>query len=235
MSSLYIHIPFCEKKCFYCSFAVAINQHQHKDRYMECLKKEIEFYDPADIKTLYIGGGTPTTLSCSQISCLVGLIKKKFTIEDNAEITIEANPENIDPDMARCLLELGFNRVSLGVQSFSDDRLRYLGRCHDSSCVLDAFRVLRDSGFSNISVDMIYGFEGQTRECLENDLDTVISLGCEHLSLYSLSIEEKSLFYVKNTGLSSDKGQADFYKIIVEKLENKGYHQYEISNFERVG
>lgn len=233
--SLYLHLPFCEKKCFYCSFVVAVGARHRMGDYVAAIKKESERYRATTVSTIYLGGGTPSMLSADDLRRLFQAIKDNFQYSADSEITIEANPENLDLDKARILLDLGVNRVSLGVQTFHDKYLRYLGRVHDSSKARSAFRDLRRAGFRNINVDLMFAFPDQTDAQLREDLNILLGLGSEHVSLYSLTIEENSRFYARQVVPKDPQGQSEQYELVVETLNAAGIAQYEVSNFSRPG
>ena len=231
MSSLYIHIPFCKRKCLYCSFVISIGQEKRINDYLAALHVEAEFYKNLELGTIYIGGGTPTLIDCEQIKMLVNIIRKNFKINNGAEFTIEANPEGLDEKKAMLLRDLGFNRVSLGVQSLNNRYLKFLGRCHDRNAAIEAFRNLRRAKFPNINVDLMYSFPSQTKEEIKKDVCAITSLGSEHLSLYSLTIEPNSRFYAQKLSLGDSQYLRDQYKFICELITRAGFKQYEISNF----
>lgn len=231
LTSLYIHIPFCGRKCFYCSFAVCVGQGNRVEAYLDCLSREARGHPKEKIKTVYLGGGTPSLLSADQFLKLARLIEENFSVEPDAEWTLEANPESVDEDKAFLWKSAGVNRVSLGIQSLNDRYLRYLGRNHDAEKARQAYRVIRDAGFSNVNVDLMFSFPGQTREDIEADAAALTALGSEHISLYMLNVEEHSRFYAQKICLPGDDEQAASYGAVVRHLEAAGYRQYEISNF----
>lgn len=235
MTGLYLHIPFCQKKCFYCSFVVSIGQEHRMDEYLECLSKEADHYQGRAIDTVYIGGGTPSSLNELQLKMLFDMIHRKFLIHKDSEFTIEINPESIDLSKAKLLRNLGVNRVSLGVQSLNDHILRYLGRNHDNKRALISFDVLRQAGFENINVDFMFSFPDQTIEELKEELVKMTALGSEHLSIYSLTIEEHSRFFAQKLQLADNEEQAAQYLFVVEELARNHFQQYEVSNFSKNG
>lgn len=235
MTSLYIHIPFCQNKCFYCSFVVSIGQEQRVDAYLDSLALEARPFLGTKIETAYIGGGTPTFLNSQQLKKLISIIRTNFQFSDHAEFTIEANPEGIDPAKANLLFDLGINRVSSGVQSLNDKYLKDLGRCHDAETARKAFYYLRAAGFDNINLDLMYSFPGQTEKEIANDVRAIADLGSDHLSLYTLTIEKNSRFFVRQIRSQDDHVQADQYVLVTRLLESAGFRQYEISNFAKPG
>ncbi len=237
MTSLYIHIPFCFKKCFYCSFAVAVAQQSHIDNYLTCLEKEIQLtaFDNSQVSTIYFGGGTPTLLSPQQLARLVKIVQSHFIFSPDAEWTIEANPESVDFEKACFLKGQGINRVSLGIQSFNDKYLEFLGRNHKADDARAAFSILRKAGFQNISIDVMCGLPKQSFDEVEQDIREAAQMQSEHVSLYFLNVEPKSRFYAKNVKEQKGGEAAEYYERVVRLLEERGLRQYEISNFARPG
>jgi len=235
MSSLYIHIPFCEKKCFYCSFVVSVGQRHRVDLYLDCLSDEALYYKGDAIQTVYLGGGTPTFLTNEQLQKIFDVIHNNFKLADDVECTVEANPEGLDIAKIKFLKKLGVNRISLGVQSLNNEYLKYLGRIHDREKAVDAFHIIREGGIENINLDLMYTFPEQSCDELQDDVGAISELGSEHLSLYALSIEPNSRFYVKKEQLPNDQVQVDQYILVCRFLEKAGLKQYEVSNFARPG
>ncbi len=232
---LYVHIPFCHRKCFYCSFVVNIGQEKKIDIYLDCLAKEARQYQGSNISTIYLGGGTPTYLSGDQLKRLVRIIEENFKYRKGIEWTIEANPEGITLEKMKLIKNLGINRVSLGVQSLNNKYLKYLGRNHDSHLALQSLEIMRKADFDNVNVDFMYSFPNQTRDELEEDLRAMGKLDSEHISLYMLTIEGPSRFYAQEIQLKNDEIQAEEYLRVVEFLEEVNLKQYEISNFAKDG
>ncbi len=233
MTSLYVHIPFCISKCLFCSFVVSIGQAHRVDEYIDALARESAAHKGARIGTVYFGGGTPTFLDERQLRKLTDAIRKNFDVEDSAEWTIEANPENLNLSKARFLRELGFNRLSIGVQSFDERYLKFLGRNHDRDTALKSYADARNAGFTNINVDLMFGFPGQSVQDLASDIHAIAQLQSEHVSLYNLTIEENSRFHAKQIKLDDQDHLAAEYVLICESLEGMGLRQYEVSNFSR--
>ncbi len=232
IKNAYIHIPFCKSKCNYCSFTSFVDV-SDIEKYLVCLEKEITFfYQNEKLNTLYFGGGTPSLLSVNQIKQLLNL----FSFENDAEITIELNPNDIDELYLKNLLKTGINRLSFGVQTFNDDILNIIGRRHDSKEAINIVNLAKDVGFDNISIDLIYGLPNQSMESFKNDLEIAINLPIQHLSFYGLKIEEGCKFY-KNIpdNLPDSDNQADMYEFLCEYLEKNSYEHYEISNFSKRG
>ena len=234
-TSLYIHIPFCKNKCYFCSFVVSIGKEHQIDSYLESVSKEAGYYKDTFVETIYIGGGTPSFMNHGQLERLIRIIRENFKFTPVCEFTIEANPENVNFSKAKLLHELGVNRISLGVQSLKDKYLKFLGRPHNSRDAIVAFNNLRKAGFNNINLDLMFSFPGQKSEELEGDVRDIAALGSEHLSLYTLTIEEGSKFFKQNMKLENDLSQRIRYLRVVELLEEKGFTQYDISNFAKPG
>ena len=235
MSGLYIHIPFCRQKCRYCDFASFAGAEQQIDDYLNALEKEASLYAETRFDTLYVGGGTPSLLSVCQLERLVGLIARYFgPLAAFAESTLEANPESASAEKLHLLKEAGFNRLSLGLQSFDDEVLRRIGRIHDASVFLTAYELARKEGFENISADLIAGLPGQTEQNFLAGLKRLVSLKPEHISVYGLQIEPGTPFYQE--GVQTDE---DLLRRELEQthflLEQSGFVHYEISNFSRPG
>ena len=243
MLSLYLHVPFCLRKCPYCGFYSTVYSEQLANEYLDALHLEAAGYhhafDNQVIDTVYWGGGTPTVLSLEQMQRLIGVIRDHFLVARDAEWTIEANPNSVSLPQLVSLREAGVNRLSLGIQSFNDKILKALGRLHSAAEAAAAFRHARKAGFSNIGVDLIYGVPGQTTEEWNKTLDETIGLQPEHVSAYSLSLDEGSRFMDEamagRFALSEDDQVASLYEHAVEKLGRAGYHRYEVSNFSLPG
>ena len=243
MLSLYIHVPFCVRKCRYCGFYSTAYSSGNADAFISGLKHEATSYRN-DFRhklfsSIYIGGGTPTVLSSEQFGLLVGIIREHFACDEGVEFTIEANPNTVTHEKLSHMRSLGANRLSLGVQSFSDEVLQILGRLHTAEQAADAFRVARSAGFENIGVDLIYGIPGQTADHWEEALDAAIALKPEHVSAYSLSLDAGSQFMREaeagEFALPDEEICAAMYERAVIKLTNAGYGRYEISNFSLPG
>jgi len=232
ITSAYVHIPFCRRKCHYCSF-VSFAKEELREKYISSLLGEIKTrYNGEKLKTLYIGGGTPSLLSAGQIGQIVGC----FDFKNGAEITCEANPENLSFEWLKDIRTAGVNRLSLGVQSFDDNLLTAIGRKHSVKDVFTALENARAAGFENINADLIYGLPNQEVSDFSASVITACELGFEHLSSYGLKIEENSYFY-KNMpeNLPDDEIQAQMYLKLIEITKKYGYRHYEISNFAKKG
>ncbi len=233
---LYIHIPFCERKCNYCDFYSAFYNKEALNVYLSALKGEIKKWGGAihrPIDTVYIGGGTPSLLG-EEIITLLDCIKENFTILDNAEITVEANPSSCS-DFLQFAKAAGVNRLSIGVQAGNDETLKILGRTHTTADAVTTVKKARKLGFENISVDLMIALPHSNLQTLKNDINFILSLNPEHISSYILKIEKNTVFYKKyNTlNLPDDDAAAEQYLYMCEVLEKSGYIHYEISNFSR--
>ncbi|MBF0384843.1 MAG: radical SAM family heme chaperone HemW, partial [Candidatus Omnitrophica bacterium] len=223
------------KKCHYCSFPVYAGAKAEYNDYIDCLNIEAKKYKGSRVDSIYLGGGTPTRLDNKALDLLFRLIRDNFNYKKSAEFTIEANPEDITQEKLLLIKERGITRISLGIQSLNDKYLRLLGRNHDSALALKAYFILRDNCFNNVNVDFMYGFPGQAVKELKEDLSKCASLKSEHISVYSLSVEEKSKFFADKVRLSEEGFQAGLYLEVKKDLERLGYRQYEISNFSLPG
>ena len=231
-TSTYIHIPFCKSKCKYCSF-VSFNKLESITAYIYSLLKEIsENYNNEPQKTIYFGGGTPSLIPTQMLSKILQKFKKTI----DCEITIEVNPDDVTLEYLEGLLSVGFNRLSIGSQTFQDNILKDIGRRHNSDDIVRSIDLAKEAGFNNISIDLIYGLPNQTIELLDKDLSIISKLDIQHISTYGLKIEEES-YWGKNTpnNLPDDDLQADMYVFINNFLEKYGFRRYEISNFAKEG
>lgn len=238
MAGLYIHIPFCRKKCVYCNFYSIANLNQ-KERLVGALKAEIgfrqDFIDKEIIETIYIGGGTPSLLDISQIEELIGQARGYFNISRNPEITLEANPDDLDKKYLNQLSNSSVNRLSIGIQSFFDDDLKYLRRIHTADQGLNSVLMARDAGFSNLSIDLIYGIPGLTNHIWKENIEKAVALQIPHISCYSLTSEPGTpLPKLINSGkvapLDEDQSVLHF-QTLIDELTKNNYLHYEISNF----
>jgi oxygen-independent coproporphyrinogen III oxidase len=241
MSGIYIHIPFCERKCIYCDF-YSVENLNLIDRFTESLLKEIEifsieadFFNDSIFDTIYFGGGTPSLLEPAQIEKILNKLSQSFKISSNPEITLETNPGTVDKRRLLEFKNLGVNRISFGVQSFFDDDLKFLGRIHTGE---DAFRCINDSfevGFENVSIDLIFGLPGQTVEKWLENLKFAVSLNVPHISAYNLIVERGTplheLVSLGKVEIPEDEIQAQLYERTIDFLENAGYVHYEVSNY----
>ncbi|MBO5278879.1 MAG: oxygen-independent coproporphyrinogen III oxidase [Lachnospiraceae bacterium] len=236
---LYLHIPFCVKKCNYCDFLSAPAAEEDRKAYAACLKKEILAYRSAEYEadTVFFGGGTPSLLSANSIKELMQTLHTAFIIEETAEITMECNPETVDKEKLCAMRKAGINRISFGLQSAVDRELALLGRIHNYERFLRAYYDAREAGFENISIDLMSAIPEQTESSWEETLKKVIDLKPEHISAYSLIIEEGTVFYdrQKELMLPDEDTERQMYHRTKELLQNAGYARYEISNYARPG
>lgn len=233
---LYLHIPFCESKCNYCSFYSIAATATIKELYKNALLKEIKKWGEnifRPITSIYVGGGTPSTLKSEDISEIINCVKTNFKVCENAEITVEVNPKSSSLDFFKSLINCGVNRLSIGVQSGNDNELKALGRLHDRKTAEDTFYTARKAGFKNISLDLMLGLPASTLDTLKQTLDFFNTLSPEHISAYILKIEENTHFSkIKDTlNLPDDEQVAEQYDFLSKTLVNSGYEHYEISNF----
>ena len=242
--SLYIHIPFCVRKCGYCDFLSAPADEKARDRYVQALLMEIERYrgtETADrkIKTLYIGGGTPSILSVNQLDCIIQKIKCNFNFCDDIEASMEMNPGTASKEKCRALYQMGINRLSIGLQSTNDMELKTLGRIHSYEDFLNTYTWCREAGFQNINVDLMAALPYQTVESYTTGLRKIIHIAPEHISAYSLILEEGTPFYQKyNSGcypLPDEEQERLMYRETEQILAQAGYERYEISNYAKKG
>jgi len=235
--SVYIHIPYCKKKCKYCSFLSIPPQPEEMEKYIEAIKSELKFYKPflsgRKVKSIYIGGGTPSLLEPPQIKEIIATASVSLMLQDNIEITMEANPESISKEKLKSMYNLGINRLSIGLQSFDDNVLNALGRLHDASSALSAIEKARNVGFKNINVDIIYGIPSQD---ITKELDGIKAVMPEHVSFYYLTIEQGTPLSMDKlfTPLNDDAFQ-EIYTKVHETLVDAGYEHYEVSNFAKPG
>ena len=237
MAGIYVHVPFCRSRCIYCGF-FSTTRLDMRSRYVKALCREMQLQAtaaPAIINTVYLGGGTPSQLEGEQLRSLFSCLYHTFAIAADAEVTIECNPDDVTPQLADVLERLPVNRVSMGAQTFSDERLRWLRRRHTSKQVGQVVRRLRQAGIGNISIDLMYGFPGQTLDDWHADIDVALSLGVEHLSAYALTIEEGTVLHAMveegRVAELSDEVQRQMYYDLKDRLEAQGYEHYELSNF----
>ena len=240
---LYIHIPFCIKKCAYCDFLSWSGDKNQKEEYVRDLEQEIRSYKTfaADyqVSTVYFGGGTPSILETGQIERIMGALRQTFRIEKKAEITLEMNPGTARKEKLKAYRQLGINRLSIGIQSVKNENLKLLGRIHTYEDFLESYHMAREAGFDNISGDLISSLPGQTLEEWKEELKILIRTPLEHLSVYQLIIEEGTEFYERygehEELLPDEETSREIYLWTGEYLENQGFRQYEISNYARAG
>lgn len=234
---IYIHVPFCDRKCPYCDFYSVTLTDELCEKYCAAVEREIAKHPSPPVSTVYFGGGTPTLLGDKGLVRLLEAVRRHFPVDPQAEITFEMNPRTADAAMLRRLRRAGFNRVSMGLQSGVDSELKALGRRHTAEDARRAVVDIRESGFDNLSLDLMLGIPDQTQESLERSIDFVCSLEPEHISAYILKIEPDTPFaaMADSLRLADDDGQAELYTMAVSELGRRGYHRYEISNFAKAG
>ena len=238
-TSAYVHIPFCTQICYYCDFSKVFIKNQPVDSYLEHLLEEFQSYDIQKLRTLYIGGGTPTALSASQLEVLLKGLTENLDLSVLEELTIEANPGDLDADKIAVLKNSAVNRVSLGVQTFDDKMLKKIGRSHLEKDIYENIDRLKLAGFDNISIDLIYALPGQTMEQVKENVAKAIGLDIPHMSLYSLILENHTVFMNRmrrgKLPLPKEELEAEMFEYIIAELERAGFEHYEISNFSKTG
>ena len=238
MAGIYVHIPFCKKKCHYCNFFTLASK-KHKALFLESLQKEIllqKNYLKGDlIETIYLGGGTPSLLTISEIAKILDSIRENYPISNSAEIDIETNPDDLDEETLIAYKSLGINRLSIGTQSFDDVTLNSLNRVHTAQQAIDSVRLAKKIGFDNISIDLIYGIPGLSNEKWKKSIESAISLEIPHLSAYHLTVEPNTALEVlirkKQYPKPVDEEGVEHFNILSESLQSAGYEHYEISNY----
>lgn len=242
MASIYIHVPFCKSRCIYCGF-FSTTSLARRDEYVEAVCGELlhrkDYLKGEDVETIYFGGGTPSQLSIAQISRILETIFKIYNVRANAEVTLEGNPDDLTLPYLQQLRKLGFNRLSMGVQSFDAERLSFIRRRHTASQAVSAVYDAREAGFTNLSIDLMFGFPGQSLDDWKKDVDKALSLPVTHISAYSLMYDEGTVL-----ADMLDRGDIEeideelslqMYKYLVKALKDAGFEHYEISNFCRPG
>lgn len=238
-TSAYVHIPFCTQICYYCDFSKVFIKNQPVDSYLEHLIEEYDSYDIKKLRTLYIGGGTPTALSAPQLAFLLEKLTEKLDLSYLEELTIEANPGDLDQEKIAVLKDSPVDRVSLGVQTFNDRMLKQIGRSHLEKDIYDNIANLKKAGFDNISIDLIYALPKQTMEDVKTNVAKAIALDIPHMSLYSLILENHTVFMNRmrrgKLPLPKEDLEAEMFDYIIAELEKAGFEHYEISNFSKPG
>lgn len=239
---LYVHVPFCARRCVYCDFSIAVRSRVPVDEYLTALERELSVRhrdSELNLSTLYFGGGTPSKLGGEGVARLVDLVRKHAGIQDDAEVTLEANPEDVSPDSVRAWQRAGVNRVSLGVQSFDDGVLSWMHRTHDSETARKAVKVLREGGLDNLSVDLIFAVPAPVGRSWGRDLDAALELELPHVSVYGLTVEEHTPLgrWVARRDVSEAPEEAfeREYLNAHEKLTAAGFEHYEVSNYGKPG
>lgn len=236
LNSLYIHVPFCKSKCYYCNFVSLVNINNYAESYVNTLLREIEsvFNNRKNppLKTIYIGGGTPSLMDIKYLDKIFSQINNLTAISQNTEITLEINPGTVDIEYLKNLKSLGINRLSIGVQSFDDKILKAINRIHNAKEAIETVKMVNKAGFNNINIDLMYGLPYQDMNIWENTLNNAIKLEINHISTYGLKIEEGTVFG-KNipSNLPDEDLIVSMYADMTNILTNKGFNQYEISNF----
>lgn len=238
MAGIYIHIPFCKRRCIYCDF-FSTTQSEKKAEYVHALVRELEirkdYLDNEEIETIYLGGGTPSQLSQEELEEIFAYIYKVYKVTPDAEITLEANPDDLTPEYVSMLRGLPINRISMGIQTFQEETLKLLHRRHTAQQAIEAFKRCREAGFQNISIDLMYGLPGETLETWEQDLQQAIALHPEHISAYHLIYEEGTTLWNLREQNKVEEAEEELsltlFKTLIERLTKAGYQHYEISNF----
>ncbi|MGZ9584985.1 radical SAM family heme chaperone HemW [Paenibacillus marinisediminis] len=242
--AVYIHIPFCTNKCFYCDFNSYVLKGQPVMDYLHALNQEmadtVKLHPPGTIDTIFVGGGTPTVLKPDEMAYFLESVRKYFpNWNESIEFSMEANPGTTDAEKLRVMRDGGVNRISFGVQSFNNDLLQGIGRIHNTDDVYRSIENARQVGFTNMSIDLMFGLPKQTLTMMEHSLDKALELDLPHYSIYSLKVEENTLFHTmyhrNELPLPSEDEELDMYLLIMERMKAAGYVQYEISNFAKPG
>lgn len=242
--AVYIHIPFCTHKCFYCDFNTYVLKGQSVDDYLDALEREMEAVvqsvPPKTIRTIFVGGGTPTVLTPEQMERLLRAVRTYFPqVSEDYEFTIEANPGTTDMEKLHCMREGGVNRLSFGAQSFDNSLLQAIGRIHDADDVYRSLENAKNAGFTNLSIDLMFGLPNQTVQQMNESLDSALALDLPHYSIYSLKVEENTLFHTLyqrgELPLPEEDEEAAMYTLIMKRMREAGYEHYEISNFAKPG
>jgi len=241
--ALYIHIPFCTNKCHYCDFNSYVLKGQPVDDYLEALEREMELtvaaMPPQRIDTVFVGGGTPTVLTPPQMERFLAAVRRYFPLAPDVEFSMEANPGTTDPEKLAAMRAGGVNRISFGVQSFDNTLLERIGRIHNVDDVYTSIANARAAGFSNLSIDLMFGLPGQSVDKLRDSVARALELQLPHYSLYGLKVEENTLFHVmyerNELPLPPEDDELAMYMLLIERLEAAGYNHYEISNFAKKG
>jgi len=242
MAGIYIHIPFCKQACVYCNFHFSTSL-QLKNDFLQALLKETgdrkDYLQGENIETIYFGGGSPSLLAPAEIEYILSAINNNYSISPNAEITLEANPDDINLENAMAWRKLGINRLSIGIQSFYDEDLRWMNRAHDADQSVRSIDAVFNAGFSNLTIDLIYGMPTLTDEKWQANVQRATEYGIPHISCYALTVEAKTVLEKKiRTGMTSDVNtddQARQFLLLIDWLEEEGYEHYEISNFAKPG
>ena len=238
MAGIYIHIPFCKRRCIYCDF-FSTTQSEKKSAYVRALCRELEmrrdYVEGEEIETIYLGGGTPSQLTEEELKAIFSSIYHIYKVKEDAEITLEANPDDLTPEYVAVLRQLPINRISMGIQTFQEETLKLLHRRHTAVQAIEAFRRCREAGFRNISIDLMYGLPGETLETWMQDLRQAINLRPEHISAYHLIYEEDTALWRLREQHCVEEADEDLsvslFTTLIDRLSEAGYQHYEISNF----
>ena len=238
MAGIYIHIPFCKRRCIYCDF-FSTTQSEKKSAYVHALCQELDmrkdYLEGEDIETIYLGGGTPSQLTQKELEEIFSSLYNIYKVKENAEITLEANPDDLTPEYIHMLRTLPINRISMGIQTFQEETLKLLHRRHTARQAIEAVKHCREAGFQNISIDLMYGLPGETLETWKEDLQQAIALHPEHISAYHLIYEEGTALWKLREQKQVEEADEDLsvtlFKTLIEELTHAGYEHYEISNF----
>lgn len=242
MAGIYIHIPFCKQKCHYCNFYSSVS-FKNKSAFLSVLNEEIirqkDYLDGEEINTVYFGGGTPSMLNKKEIENIIQQLNKTFIIDKNAEYTLEVNPDDLSEDKSEELIDSGINRLSIGIQSFHEEDLKYLNRVHDATQAHQAIEGALKAEFTNLTIDLIYGIPSLNAENWKQNLKTFFDYGLPHLSAYALTVEPKTALHhliAKNKIAAIDEqGMVEHFKILLAQTQANDFIHYEISNFSKVG
>lgn len=243
MAGIYVHIPFCKQKCSYCDFHFSTTFHKYRTEMIESICKEIiyrkDYLAHQTIETVYFGGGTPSLLTKNEFEKILNTIQNTFKISVDLEFTVEANPDDINEHNLKDWKDIGVNRLSIGLQSFREEDLRWMNRAHNSTEALNCVSMAQKAGFNNLSVDLIYGLPNLSTEDWKKNIQHVIDMKVPHVSAYCLTVEEKTSLHqmVKNNKIkpATEDEQSDQFNLLIETLAENGMEQYEISNFSKPG
>ena len=238
MAGIYIHTPFCKRRCIYCDF-FSTTQSEKKPAYVHALCQELDmrkdYLEGEDIETIYLGGGTPSQLSQEELEKIFSALYNIYKVKDDAEITLEANPDDLTPEYVHMLRTLPINRISMGIQTFQEETLKLLHRRHTAQQAIEAFQRCREAGFQNISIDLMYGLPGETLDSWKEDLQQAIALRPEHISAYHLIYEEGTTLWKLKEQHQVEEADEDLsvtlFRTLIDELTRAGYEHYEISNF----
>ena len=238
-TACYIHIPFCDHKCIYCDFYSIITS-ESINPFLKALKKEIKYYsekyrDKRELISIYFGGGTPSLMQPAYIASIVDLVRQNFNVSEEAEITLETNPGTVDKFKLKEFKDIGINRLSIGIQSFNDDELKFLTRIHNSKTAIETVENAAIAGFENISFDLIFNLPGQTKINWRSNLEQAVKLPVKHISAYSLILERGTILNKMvldgKVKMQDTDHDANLYETTIDFFEGNGFHQYEVSNF----